>query len=165
LYVPSKNVVALPGAATAAAGGGAGSGAHAEIASSEMPARNDRLIFVPPLTITSQAEMARELLVDVGIGGRFAPVVIGDCCDTNIKYLRRYCHSAIFNIRHSGQLGAKVTRCYTELPAKDYGQMTLISEARLQRDHGEGLIGSTHQGFRSFDPLLHDVTPRSDADG
>jgi hypothetical protein len=42
--------------------------------------------------------------------------------------------------------------------------MALVGEAGFLLDQSEGLIGPAHQGFGPFDPALHDVTLRTDAD-
>src|SRR6516165_7534089 len=65
------------------------------------------------------------------------------------------------NLSGSGQRSAKVTRRYSDLSAKDRGQMALVGEADFLGDHSQRTIGSAHQSFCPFDPPLHHVTLRS----
>jgi hypothetical protein len=58
---------------------------------------------------------------------------------------------------------AKLAGCHAHLAAEDAGEMALIGEAGFLRDEGKRLIGPPHQGFRPFEPALHDVTLWPDA--
>ena len=42
--------------------------------------------------------------------------------------------------------------------------MALVGEADFLRDQSKRLLGPPHQGFCTFEPTLHDVALRADAD-